>query len=184
MHFWQITLDHNVTGREETIKNKTKLWLINFFLIISTNVPSRIVGRTLYNEKKREMRYHQYVNFHIKGCMYILATLYGRPPIITHQMNSSLEFNHRTSIKHVDAFTLLFFPMIINGRWWCTIEIAWSVVTGHGPWLTNINCMCVNVWDPWRNWEESLRDMREKSNLVRVLIFGLYLYDLVVFLIP
>ena len=64
-------------------------------------------------------------------------------------------------------------------------EIDWLVMTEYGLQLTNIEY--VNVWtkeDPWRNREESMIYMREKNNLVRVLILSLCSYNVNVFLSP
>jgi hypothetical protein len=54
------------------------------------------------------MRYHQDVNFHIKEIVYIYIgyAIRWRTPIIGHHMNSSFEFNHRTSINHAYVYFL------------------------------------------------------------------------------
>ena len=64
-------------------------------------------------------------------------------------------------------------------------EPDWLVMTECGLQLTNTEY--VNVWtkeDPWRNREESMIYMREKNNLVRVLILSLCSYNVNVFLSP
>jgi hypothetical protein len=86
-----------------------------------------------YTIEREEMRYHQHANFHIKEVVCTLATLYGRTPIIiTHRLSLIIELQ--------STMQTLFFSMIITG-WW-------SIITGHGLRLTNINCMCVSVSDP------------------------------------
>jgi hypothetical protein len=126
MHLWQITFDIYVNIVSNVIQLKVKL-----------NTMSAVCK-------------FPYQRVYV----YTLAMVYGHVPIITHHMNSSFEFNQRTSIKHANAFILFIFSMIITGWWWWTVEIAWSVVTECGLRLTNINCICESEWDPQRNREE------------------------------
>jgi hypothetical protein len=132
MSFWQITFDNDVTGVEYRKDRRLpqalityimeKQLLINFFFlfffsITSTNKRTLTAFESLakhYTIKNIEMRYGQHVYFHIKEPMYTLAMLYGPMLIISHQRSSSVEFNHRTSIKHANVFIRFVFFLFLS----------------------------------------------------------------------
>ena len=102
---------------------------------MSVYTSSPTVDRTLYNWKGRNAIPAARQFPYQRKSVCALARLDDRTPIIAHPLNSWLEFNHRTSMKHANV---VFLVSMITGQWWVD-ETDWCALTGHGLHLTNIN---------------------------------------------
>jgi hypothetical protein len=133
------------------------------------------------------MRYHQHAYFHIKETMYIFMCVHWLRYmvicsllVIIWVVRLSLIIGLQSTMQTLSFFSFLSHYNRVVHNWYPD----WTVVTECGLQLTNIDCIYVWVYEipeeiekkAWYKWE------RAKNQLVKVLIFGLCLYDVNVFL--
>ena len=122
------------------------------------------------------------------------AMLYGPMLIISHHRSNSVEFNHRTSIKHANVFIrFVFFSSLLFSLYHYNRVVvhSWDRLISHDWIWPSVDkhrlCLCMDIGGSpkkSRRKHDIHKRETERNNLVRVLIFGLCSYDVNVFLTP